>query len=102
MVLEVCSVCGLPKDLCVCGEIRKGEVKRIKVSTAKAKFGKFMTVISGVEKEDLKSVFKELKRKLACGGAIKKDQIFLQGDHKRKIKDFLVKIGYKEENIEIE
>ena len=100
--METCNVCGLPKDLCVCGEIRKGEVKRIKVSTVKAKFGKFMTVVSGVEKQDLKDVFKELKRKLACGGAIKEDKIYLQGDHKRKIGDLLVKIGYKKDNIEIE
>ena len=100
--METCNLCGLPKDLCVCGEIRKGEVKRIKVSTTRAKFGKFMTVISGVEKQDLKSVFKDLKRKLACGGAIKEEKIYLQGDHKRKIKPLLVKMGYKEENIEVE
>ncbi len=100
--MESCNVCGLPKDLCVCGDIRKGEVKRVKVTTAKAKFGKFMTVIEGLEKQDLKDVFKELKRKLACGGAIKEDKIYLQGDHKRRIKQLLTKLGYNEENIEIE
>ncbi len=101
--MDICNVCGLPKDICVCGEIRKGEVtRRIKVYTVKAKFGKFMTVVEGIEKEDLKTVFKELKRKLACGGAVKEEKIYLQGDHKRRIVDLLVKIGYKRDNIEVE
>ena len=100
-MVEICPVCGLPKDLCVCGTIRREELTRIKVYTVKAKFGKFMTVVEGAEKKDLKDVFKSLKKKLACGGAIKEGKIYLQGDHRRRIKELLVKLGYKEENIEI-
>ena len=98
---EICPVCGLPKELCVCDEI-KGEAARIKVKLVKAKFGKFMTVVEGIEKSQLKPTLKELKRKLACGGAIKEGKLYLQGDHKRRIKKFLVNLGYKEENIEME
>ncbi len=102
MVEEICPVCGLPKDLCVCGTIKREEAtQRIKVSTSKAKFNKYVTVVEGIEKGELKDVFKELKRKLACGGAIKDQKIILQGDHKKKIKELLIKMGYKESLIEV-
>ena len=101
MAADICSTCGLPKDLCVCKTLeREGAVKRIKISKAKAKFRKFVTVVEGIEKSQIKDVYKELKRKLACGGAIKDDSIVLQGDHTKKVKDLLIKMGYKEDIID--
>lgn len=67
----------------------------------KARFNKMTTVISGVPKDDLKRVAKYLKRHLACGGSSKDGKIILQGDHRGKIKRFLVDLGYLEENITI-
>lgn len=101
-MVDTCNVCGLTKDLCVCGTLRKtDDLNRIKVYLVKAKFKKFMTVVEGIEKKDLKDVFKLLKRKLACGGALKDNIISLQGDHKKKMLQILIGLGYKEENIEI-
>ena len=102
MVEDICPVCGLPKDLCVCKDIEREEAtQRIKVYTEKAKFRKYVTIIEGIEKQQAKDVFKELKRKLACGGAIKEGKLILQGDHKKKVKELLVKMGYKENLIEV-
>jgi len=90
----------MPIQACVCEEITKTE-QRIVVSTVKKKFGKIATVISGFQGVDLKSVAKDLKHELACGGTIKDQEIELQGDHTRNIKKILVKLGFSSELIEI-
>jgi len=100
-LVEVCKVCGLPKDLCVCDVILKEGTQKIKVYTEKAKFRKFVTVIEGVEKSQIGEVTKYLKKKLACGGSKKDNQIILQGDHKKKVAQLLKELGYKEEQIEV-
>jgi translation initiation factor 1 len=101
-VAEVCPICGLPKELCVCGAIAKEEAK-IKVFTEKRSFGKIVTVIDGIEeKVDPKGLTKKLKKKLACGGTYKNGRIELRGDHKNKVKELLVKEGFPENKIEVE
>jgi translation initiation factor 1 len=98
---EICPNCGLPKDICACETIAKEEEK-IKVSTAKKRFGKSVTIIEGVSKDvNSRDILRELKTKLACGGTIKDNVIELQGDHRRKIRDILVKLGFQSEKIEI-
>ena len=62
-----------------------------------------MTVVEGVEKDaNPKQVSKKLKSKLACGGTFKDDKIELQGDHKAKVKQLLIKMGFPEDQIEVE
>jgi translation initiation factor 1 len=97
--LGVCSKCGLPVDLCTCRAIEREEEK-IKVYIEKRKFGKPITIIEGI-KENAKEIVSQLKQKLGCGGTFKNNHIELQGDHRIKLKDLLVKLGYKEEQIEI-
>jgi len=92
---EICQVCGLPKELCVC-EIKKEE--KVVVTTEKRSFGKVVTIISGIS-GDLKQTAKFLKSKLGCGGTIKNGVIELQGDHRRRIRELLNSLGYK--NVEI-
>jgi len=41
-----------------------------------------------------------MKRKLACGGTSKGTEIVLQGKHVGKVKELLLKDGYKEEQID--
>ena len=91
----------MPKDLCVCDTLDKEETRIIKVYTARAKFNKMVTIIEGISKSQLKPVLKDLKRRLACGGSIKDNQIVLQGDHKRKIVGILEKLGFKRDVIEV-
>ena len=97
---ETCTTCGLPKNSCVCIEIEK-EQQKIRIKIVKTRFNKVITIISGFDdKEKAKELEKELKRKLACGGTIKENNIELQGDHRKKIKPILIAHGYKEELIE--
>ena len=94
-----CSVCGLPADLCVCGVIER-EAQKIKVFVEKRKFGKPMTVIEGIT-ENAKNLTSQLKSKLACGGTFKNGHIELQGDHRNRLREMLVDLGYSEEQIEL-
>lgn len=98
---EVCSVCGLPNDLCVCEEIAK-ESQKIRIKTEIKKYRKKMTVIEGLDPGiDLEDLCKKLKRQLACGGTAKGKRIELQGDHSEKVKKLLVSLNYPEGQIEI-
>lgn len=98
--MEICPKCGLPKQACVCEQIAKSS-QRIKVTIEKKRYGKVMTVITGFENDvDIKKIAKALKNELACGGSYKDNKIELQGDHRRKIKDILVRLGFNEESIE--
>ena len=99
---DICPVCTLPKDLCVCETIAKEEQK-ITLSLAKRRFGKLATVISGMEAKniDMKAVAKKLKSALACGGTYKKGVIELQGSHLEKVKKLLVQYGFNESSITV-
>jgi len=97
---KICDKCGLPEALCVCETIAK-EKEKIRVYTMRRRYGKFITLVEGIAKDaDPKSVLKELKTKLACGGTIKNNTIELQGNHKEKVKGILVKLGFPGEQIE--
>jgi len=101
--MTVCVTCGLPKELCVCESIAK-ETQTITVLLEKKKFGKIYTVISGCDDKeiDMDELAKKLKAKFACGGTIKEGRIELQGDHKLKVKDFLVAMGFAPETIMVQ
>ena len=97
--MDICPKCGLPKQACICEEIAKSE-QRITVTTEKRRFGKITTIISGFGKEvNIKELAKNLKNELACGGTVKDTTIELQGDHRKKIKEALMRLGFKEEQI---
>jgi translation initiation factor 1 len=103
VMAEVCSTCGLPKDLCVCGEIEK-EQQRIRIRLETRKFGKATTIIDGMDDKNsnLSSIAQKLKTYCACGGTHKNGQIMLQGDHRDRVREFLIKLGYPQENIELQ
>jgi translation initiation factor 1 len=97
--MDICPKCGLPKQACVCEEIAKSE-QRIQVETVKRKFGKVITLVSGVgHGVNIKELAKSLKQELACGGTVKNNVIELQGDHKRRVKPILVRLGFPEGSI---
>lgn len=99
---DICAKCGLPEDLCVCETIAK-EAQAIIVKIEKKKFGKPYTIITGLRETeiDLKDLAKKLKTKFACGGTAKDGVIELQGNHKNKMKEELIKLGFPAETIEI-
>ena len=92
---EICEVCGLPKEICVCEDIAR-EQQKITVSVDKRRYGKMMTIIEGIDSHDLdmSSLITQLKSKCACGGTIKEGKVELQGDHRDKVKKELEKMGF--------
>ena len=103
VMAEICPTCGLPKDLCACGEIEK-EQQRIRIRLETRKFGKPTTIVDGIDEKNtnLAGIAQKLKGFCACGGTAKNGQIMLQGDHREKVRQFLVKLGYPDENIELQ
>lgn len=97
---DVCPVCGLPKELCVCEEIAK-ETQKIVIKTEIKKYGKKVTVIENLQGIDLDELASKLKRKMACGGTVKNKRIELQGAHAEKVRKALIELNYPEESIEI-
>ncbi|MBD3204600.1 stress response translation initiation inhibitor YciH [Candidatus Woesearchaeota archaeon] len=99
---KICTTCGLPEELCVCENIAK-ETQKIKIYTVKRKWGKKYTLIEGIDEKqiDLDDIGKKLKAKLACGGTAKQGKIELQGDHKQRVKEILIDMGFPQESIRI-
>lgn len=99
---SICPVCGLPKDLCICGTLKLEEV-RIKVRKEFRRFNKPVTIIEGIDEKDhdLHVIAKKLKSWLACGGTVKDGKIILMGDHKDKIVECLEKLGFSKDRIDI-
>ena len=99
---EICTVCGLVKELCVCETIAK-ESQKILVYIERKKFNKNYTIVEGIDKKeiDLKDLAKKLKSELACGGTIKNGKIELQGEHKQKVKKILFKYGFAPSSVEV-
>ena len=98
----ICNTCGLPEDLCACGELAKASTKII-IRLETRRFKKKGTMIEGLDPKlnNLETVAKELKNKYACGGTAKDGYIFLQGDHRDTIKDTLIHLGFPESSIEL-
>ena len=91
----------MPKEICVCETIAREEEK-IKVFTTSRRYGKLITVVTGLTKDvDVREILRELKTKLACGGTMKGREIELQGNHKTKARDILIKLGFKKEQVEV-
>jgi translation initiation factor 1 len=62
-----------------------------------------VTIIEGLDEKqlDLDGLAKILKSKLACGGTSKNGRIELQGNHKTRIKDVLVGMGFSLDMIDV-
>ena len=102
---DTCSVCGLPKELCVCGDVEKHD-SVIEIKTERRKYGKLWAVISGIssDPQDLKDVVKQVKNKLACAGTVKGKSIEIlygRNDRSKELIDVLVGLGFNRDSIHI-
>ena len=97
---DICVVCGLPKEICVCEDIAR-EQQKISIAVDKRRYGKMMTIVDGINSHDLDidALITKLKKKCASGGTIKDGKIELQGDHRTKVKETLEKMGFMVEII---
>lgn len=64
---------------------------------SKGRKGKTVTIITGVPLEDraLEILLKELKRMCGSGGTLKEGVIEIQGDHREKVYEALIKRNFK-------
>ena len=95
---EICSVCGLPKERCMCEEIAR-EQQTVKISTDSRRYGKVVTIVEGFDPSDIDidDLARKLKTKCAAGGTAKDGKIELQGEHKKKVQKALEEMGFKTE-----
>lgn len=100
---NICPKCSLPKELCICEQISKEETI-IKVKIQKRRYGRKVTVVEGLDPNeiDLPDLLSKLKSANACGGTLKRKQLELQGDHRRKVRKLLIKWGFPSENVVIQ
>ena len=96
---EICNVCGLPDELCICQEIAK-EQQKATISTVRRRYGKIVTKVEGILDTaiDINQLAKLLKNRCAAGGTVKGRVIELQGDHKKRAAAVLSNNGF---NVEV-
>jgi len=94
----ICSVCGLPEELCMCEQIAK-EQQKIRILTDTRRYGKVVTVVEGIDDTDidLDDLARKLKTRCAAGGTAKEGRIELQGEHKKKVREVLEELGFSVE-----
>jgi len=99
---DICNKCGLVKELCVCETIAK-ESQLIKVYLERKKFRKFYTIIEGIDEKEIniRDLSKKLKEKFACGGTAKDGKVELQGNHRSRVKETLIGLGFTPDTIEV-
>jgi translation initiation factor 1 len=97
---NICQVCSFPKELCICENL-EAEEQQIKIYNEKRRWGKDVTIVkfTGKFNIDLDRLITEAKKKCASGGTFRDNHIELQGDHRFKLKKFLIKKGFPRENI---
>jgi translation initiation factor 1 len=95
---ELCQVCGLPKELCACENIAR-EQQLIVISSQKRRYGKVVTIVEGVNENDINidELARTLKTKCAAGGTAKDGRIELQGEHRKKVEQVMKDMGFQVE-----
>jgi translation initiation factor 1 len=79
------------------------EEARVKVRMEMRRFRKPTTVIEGLKmnEKDLQELGTKMKKMLATGGTVKDGIVLLQGDHRDRVVEILVKRGFSEASIEV-
>ena len=79
------------------------EEARVKVRMEMRRFRKPTTIIEGLKmnEKDLLELGTKMKKMLATGGTVKDGIVLLQGDHRDRVVEILVKRGFSEASIEV-
>ncbi len=86
----------------ILGELDRSETHLV-VRMETRRLGKAVTVVQGLEKtgRSIDEIAHRLKTRLATGGTVKDGVIMLQGDHRSRVKDELVKLGFPAAHIDV-
>ena len=86
----------------ILGEIDRSET-HVVVRMETRRWGKAVTVVQGLEKtgRSIQEIAHSLKSRLATGGTVKEGLIILQGDHRTRVKEELVKQGFPAANVDV-
>jgi translation initiation factor 1 len=78
------------------------ETARIRVRAEPRRYNKPATVISGFPTGvDLNEITRSLKNRLATGGSVVDGEVYLQGDHRTRIREELGRLGFDPDTVEI-
>ncbi len=97
----ICPGCGWPKSRCVCSSQRSDAplpaklVAKLRIEK-KGRGGKTVTVIYDLPRNTafLRDLTQDLKRTCGTGGTAAEESVELQGDHRERVREFLLKKGY--------
>lgn len=100
---DICPKCSFPKALCICEDL-EAEDQYITISNERRRWGKVVTVVEFIGDFDLNldDLSTKAKKKCASGGTYRDNAIEVQGDHRLRLKKFLINEGFTKENIMIE
>jgi translation initiation factor 1 len=75
----------------------KAQMKLYVSRDKKHRGGKQVTLVQGHEGPDvvMEQLLSKLKSLCSAGGSLKEGELIIQGDHVKKVIDFLIKSGYK-------
>jgi len=96
---RTCARCGWPEERCRCAACAEEPVPAIVVARLrleiKGRGGKSVTVIDGLPANAafVSELARELKRRLATGGAVRDGGIELQGDRRAQARQILTERG---------
>ena len=72
------------------------ESSLVNVRLDSRRYGKNVTVLDGFDPTvDINALGKTLKQAMGTGGTVRDGTIELQGDHRRDVREYLEKAGYK-------
>ena len=92
--MAICKTCGLPEEVCPHSQ-QFGGGEPVTIKQEPRRYGKLVTVVSGVPADQIDAIGTELKKKCAAGGTIKDGKIEIQGEHMKKVKVYLAEKGFK-------
>ncbi len=96
-----CEECGELEEACTCPPPEPLRIppsqQRVKISIEKRKRGKRVTIVSGLPAEgnDLPKLLTRLKSHCGAGGTLRDEQLEIQGEHQKRIRDWFAAQGYQ-------
>jgi translation initiation factor 1 len=96
-----CEVCERPISQCKCKRGESGDVllpkdQHLRIGKEKRRKGKTVTVVHGLDPStsNLEPICAKLKTACGAGGAIKEGRIEIQGDHRERVLEIFLELGY--------